>query len=297
MGVTLRRLAAAASLTTLLSRPLGAHTLAFVDAGRGPVTVMVPDGYSPKRAVPLVVSLHGYGGRGDAYVRYWTRNGQVDKRDFIVVAPPGETDSKGRAYWNATEACCDKDDQKVDDTGYLRRLIDVVEAAYTIDPKSIHITGYSNGGFMAHRMACEYADKLASISSVAGAGPSDAERCAPTAPINVLQVHGLEDRVIQYVGGELRNRAGATRAAYPGAEATVAAWAKRNGAQPSPLAGVTRDFSDRATGDDTRTTQYVGDGASVELWAIAGEGHVPRLSGAFHEALVEWMLTHRKTSD
>ena len=297
MGVTLRRLAAAASLTTLLSRPAGAHTLAFVDAGRGPVTVMVPDGYSPKRAVPLVVSLHGYGGGGDAYVRYWTRNGQVDKRDFIVVAPTGETDSRGRAYWNATEACCDKDDQKVDDTGYLRRLIEVVEAAYTIDPKSIHITGYSNGGFMAHRMACEYADKLASISSVAGAGPSDAERCAPTAPINVLQVHGLEDRVIQYVGGELRNRAGATRAAYPGAEATVAAWAKRNGAQPSPLAGVTRDFSDRATGDDTRTTQYVGDGASVELWAIAGEGHVPRLSGAFHEALVEWMLTHRKTSD
>ena len=296
MMVSLWRLAVAVSLGMVVT-PATAHTLASVDAGRGPVTVMVPNGYTSDRAVPLVLSLHGYGGGGDAYVRYWTRNGQVDKQGFIVVAPSGKSDTKGRALWNATDACCDKDDQNVDDSGYLRRLIEVVEAAYTIDPKSIHITGYSNGGFMAHRMACEHADKLASISSVAGAGPSDADRCAPAAPINVLQVHGLEDRVIQYEGGELRNRAGATRAAYPGAVATVAAWAERNGAQIPPIAGPTRDFSDRAAGDDTRTTQYVGGRASVELWAIAGEGHVPRLSDAFHEGLVEWMLTHRKVSN
>ena len=294
MGVTLRRLAAAASLTTLLSGPAGAHTLAFVDAGRGPVTVMVPDGYSPERAVPLVVSLHGYGGGGDAYVRYWTRNGQVDKRDFIVVAPTGETDSKGRAYWNATEACCDKDDQKVDDTGYLRRLIDVVEAAYTIDPKSIHVTGYSNGGFMAHRMACEYAEKLR---------PSRAWR-EPALGCGALRAHSADQRppgtrargpCHSVRGGELRNRAGAARAAYR-AVATVAAWAERNGSQIHTRRAH-RDFSDRATGDDTRTTQYAGGRASVELWAIAGEGHVPRLSDAFHEGLVEWMLSHRKASN
>ena len=96
MGVTsLRRLAAAASLTTLLSGPAGAHTLAFVDAGRGPVT-----SWYPMVTAPSVRYLWWcpprLRRRGKQHsVRYWTRNGQVDKRDFIVVAPTGETDSKG----------------------------------------------------------------------------------------------------------------------------------------------------------------------------------------------------------
>ena len=285
------------AVVTLAGGHAAAHTLATIDAGRGDVAVLVPDSYVADQAVPLVVSLHGFGGSGDAYVAYWKRNGQVDKNGFIVVAPTGQQDSKGRTYWNATDACCDKDQRGVDDAGYLRGVIEAVEAAYNIDPQSIHVTGYSNGGFMAYRMACDHSDKIASIVSVAGAGFADQARCAAVQPVGVLQVHGLQDPIIRYDGGTLKTYKGTAEIAYPSARSSVAFWAQHNKASMKPVSGPVHDFSDRATGNDTRTTLYPGGAASAELWAIAGEGHVPRFSSAFHEAVVQWMLSRRKASD
>ena len=40
--------------------------------------------------------------------------------------------------------------------------------AYTIDEKRIWAFGHSNGGFMVNRMACDMADKIAGIVSMAG---------------------------------------------------------------------------------------------------------------------------------
>ena len=258
---------------------------------------MVPDGYSAEQSVPLVVALHGFGGDGRSYVQYWTRNGQVDKRGFIMAAPTGSTDSRGRAFWNASAACCNKDQRDVDDSRYLRRLIETIEQRFSIDPTMIHITGYSNGGFMAYRMACDHADKVSSIVSVAGAGVVDEAVCKPSSSVSVLQVHGLEDAVIRYHGGDTKNYDSPERLPYPSALETVAFWGRHNGARPEAVAGPTRDFSDRATGDETRSIRFVGGAAAAELWSMAGEGHVPRLSDAFHAAATDWMLSHRKASD
>jgi len=257
----------------------------------------VPEGYSPERPVPLVLSLHGFGGTGQSYVQYWTRNDQPDQKSFIVVAPTGSVDSKGRTFWNATDACCDKDRRGVDDAAYLRKLIETVESSYSIDAQSIHVTGYSNGGFMAYRMACEHADKVASIVSVAGAGLGDPAACVPSAPVSVLQVHGLQDPVIRYEGGTLKDYSGTHRIAYPSAVDGVMFWARHNRASLEGKKGAIRDFSDRAAGDDTRTVRFDGESATAELWSIAGEGHVPRLSDEFHDAAAGWMLGHRKAAN
>ena len=296
MGAPLR-VGLLTGLAALSCGQASGYSLATIDVGRGDVTVMVPDSYSGGKTVPLVVSLHGFGGSGDSYTVYWKRNGQVDSRGFIMVAPTGQRDSRGRTFWNATDACCNKDQRDVDDSAYLRRLIEAVEAAYKVDPQSIHITGYSNGGFMAHRMACEHSDKIASIVSVAGAGFADPKRCTPTEAVSVLQVHGLQDPIIRYDGGTLKTYEGTVDIAYPSATASVVFWAHHNEANPQAAEGPLRDFSDRAAGDDTRTTLYEGGTAAAELWAIAGEGHAPRLSSAFHEAVVHWMLSHPKVSD
>ncbi len=42
----------------------------------------------------------------------------------------------------------------VDDTEYLVNLIDKIASSYPIDREKVYIFGHSNGGFMAHRMAC-----------------------------------------------------------------------------------------------------------------------------------------------
>jgi polyhydroxybutyrate depolymerase len=274
-----------------------AHTQASMDAGRGPVPVLIPDDYQTHKPVPLIVSLHGFGGSGDSYIQYWEKNKQVDLKDFIMVAPTGTKDSKGRSFWNATDACCDKDQSGVDDSAYLRALIEKVESTYAIDPKSIHVTGYSNGGFMAHRMACEHADKIASIASVAGAVFQKSRVCSDNTPIHILHIHGVEDAVIQYAGGKLKNYKSEIRIPHPGAVESVSFWAKHNDASLVTETIQPMDLSDRTPGNDTEVMRFEQTGSSpatVELWSITGETHVPKMNDNFHKKSTEWMLTHRK---
>ena len=48
-------------------------------------------------------------------IDYWTQNGQVDAKRFIG-GPDGSKDGKGRAFWNASSACCNKEGRDVDDS-------------------------------------------------------------------------------------------------------------------------------------------------------------------------------------
>ena len=63
--------------------------------------------------------------------------------------------------------------------------------------------GTCGGG--AQRLACELADLFSGVAAQAGvvAHASDemVSPCEPSKPVNVLQYHGTEDRVILYGGG------------------------------------------------------------------------------------------------
>ena len=276
-----------------------AHTQAAIDAGRGPVSLLIPDGYVADTPVPLIVSLHGFGGSGDSYIQYWEKNGLVDTKGFIVAAPTGTTNSKGRAFWNASAACCDKDRSGIDDSSYIRSVIEAVQAAYTIDPKSIHVTGYSNGGFMAHRMACDHPDLVASIAAVAGASRTEEQSCNPKQSAHILHIHGTADTVIRYEGGKLKNYTSDVRVPHPGAEESVQFWARLNGAQPVEVNAPMMDLSHRTPGPDTSVLRYERSSpfpVTIELWSISGETHVPKMTQAFHTQSTDWMLSHRKAS-
>ena len=99
---------------------------------------------------------------------------------FLMIAPAGTADSSGSHFWNATDACCNFENSQVDDVAYLDGLITEISAAYNVDPKRIYVVGHSNGGFMAYRMACAKADRIAAVVSVAGATfatPASCARC------------------------------------------------------------------------------------------------------------------------
>src|SRR5207302_1025248 len=76
-----------------------------------------------------------------------------------------------------------------------------IGARYKVDQKRIYIAGHSNGAFMAYRMACDRAALVAGIMSLAGETWLDKSKCAPGAPVAVLQVQGTADDVIAYDGG------------------------------------------------------------------------------------------------
>ena len=53
-----------------------------------------------------------------------------------------------------------------------------MKAHYNVDPGRVCLIGHSNGGFMSHRFACDRADLVAAIVSLAGVPTgSDLGRC------------------------------------------------------------------------------------------------------------------------
>ena len=189
----------------LLSFCVGTSAAQTVDAGRGELPIRVPAGYDRASPVPLVVLLHGYtssGAEQDAYMKFVEL---VDSHRFLLVHPDGTRESGGdnNRFWNASKACCDLMASGVDDSAYVRSVIDVVKADYNVDPKRVYVIGHSNGGFMSYRAAYDHSETIAAIASLAGAASTERQP-APRSPVHVLQIHGTDDRAIAYDGGEIR---------------------------------------------------------------------------------------------
>jgi polyhydroxybutyrate depolymerase len=249
--------------------------------GARPTPVHVPTGYDPSKPAPLVMMLHGYGSANVLTELYWKMSSLADTDGFFYVAPNGTFDSSGSRFWNATDACCNIDGRDVDDVGYLTGLVKEIQGAYAIDPKRVYVMGHSNGGYMAHRLACDHAETFAAIVSYAGAVWADPSKCNPSAPIGVLQVHGTADDSVLYGGTIASGDAGAGDAGdqgppYPGAKQTVAFWAQNNGCATA-LVDVGMSHVD-ADGVGMETTIARHDGCTpngaAELWSVGGAGHV-----------------------
>ena len=163
----------------------------------------MPSSYDGQTPLPLVLVLHGYGGDAAGYLDYFRMEPLAEARGFLVCHPEGTVDRNGWRFWNATEACCNFYGSNVDDSAYLRGLIEELARQYVVDRKRIYVTGHSNGGYMSHRMACDHADLIAGIASLAGMTFLDPNTPRPSQPVNVLQIHGTADEVVPYAGGAL----------------------------------------------------------------------------------------------
>jgi polyhydroxybutyrate depolymerase len=75
------------------------------------------------------------------------------------------------------------DQQGADDVAFYRQLIATLQEHYSVDSQRISITGISNGGLMTQRLACELADRIAAVVSVAAMLSTNlAATCAPSRP-------------------------------------------------------------------------------------------------------------------
>src|SRR3954452_7482788 len=205
------------------------HTGNVIVGGDRPVTVHVPPGYDPAKPAPLLLVLHGYGSSGREEDAYLHLGKEAARRGYLYADPDGTRDSHGREFWNATDACCDLDRSNVDDAAYLSTVIREIQASFAVDPNRIDLIGHSNGAFMSYAMACTHADQIAAIASLAGATYMHPADCAPTAPVAVLEIHGTADRTVAYGGGTLDVGSARRKVAYPGADASVADWARYDG--------------------------------------------------------------------
>jgi len=263
-----------------------------IDLGRGPVTVQVPAGYDPTSPTPLVLLLHGYGGSGAQQEAYMQFGAFVDSHGFLYATPDGTVNVQGQRFWNGTDACCDFGGTGIDDSGYLRALIDEIKGQFHVDPLRVHLIGHSNGHFMAYRMACDHSDVLASVAGLAGATFDDPDDCAPTDPVHSLHLHGTADSVVLYGGGIF---AGVT---YPGAVASVNQWVGLNGCDPAPdTSAPPLDLDASIPGPETTVARFASacaPGGAVERWDMIASDHSPFFTPQFAPAVLDWLFAHPK---
>lgn len=266
--------------------PAEAGTTITVDLDDRPFKLHFPVSYDPAGSAPLVVLLHGYTADAVRQEAYFRLTAESDRRGFVYAMPDGTRDNRGEQFWNATDACCDFGNLGVDDSTYLRRLIETVTSAYAVDPARVYLIGHSNGGFMALRMACDHADVITGVVSLAGSATDDPAECTPAGEVSVLQIHGDADRVIRYDGGANFGHA------YPSAEGVVELWRTLNGCSDTAETGEPLDLDRVQAGAETTVTIYQDGcrgGARVALWTISGGSHRPRLTDHFAGAVIDFL--------
>jgi polyhydroxybutyrate depolymerase len=285
------------ALSPFTNSPMGAMAFFRVKHPR-PVRVYLPSRYDAQSPAPLIIALHGYSPTGGTGVEnYFKLQPLAESRGFVYCYPDGLLDSSGRRFWNATTTCCDYFDAGVDDAGYLRGLIEGIGSALAIERKRVYLLGHSNGGFMSYRMACDYADVIAGIASLAGTTTLGETNCRPSQPVNVLHIHGTADEVVPYAGGGRRTNAAGVVSIRTGAMQVVQLWAGFNGSE-DPVTDSTPsvDLDLSVAGLDTIVTRYGTHpaGGEVELWSIQNANHFPVLSAEFSPRMVDWLLARPK---
>ena len=167
-----------------------------------------------------------------------------------------------------------------DDVGFLTTLLDTVIPINQLDPTHVYVAGYSNGGYMAERLACERADRIAGVASVgAPLRAAIANQCPLTQPMPVVQFHGTADTIVPYAGSANR----------PGAVEASNYWASRGGC--SPGATQITVLPNRERNDQTRAVlsrhSACPRGVDVRLYTIENGGHTwPGSTYATYTALL-----------
>lgn len=78
------------------------------------------------------------------------------------------------------------------DSRFVRQLLDRLESELCIDLDRIHLTGISNGALMVYQLALDLAGRVASVAPVAGSRFLGYNH-QPVAPVALLDIHGYAD--------------------------------------------------------------------------------------------------------
>ncbi len=236
-------------------------------------SIQMPQITNQERLLPLVVVLHGGGGRGDQFDRLMadgTLSTAANKRSVILAFPEGI-----RKQWHDGRAEIVKGKKQRDDVGFISSLIDKLVDERRVDPKRVFVTGISNGGHMSFRLAMDLSEKIAAVAPVAAQVSKAIANKRPQKPISVLIMNGTEDPLVPYEGGDIKLfKLGRSRGEVLSAEQSARLFQQYNACEVNP---VVKQSPDRDPSDKTRivitTYKNCRDKAKVMLVSVEGGGH------------------------
>jgi len=229
----------------------------------------VPLSYHKNKPVPLLMVLHGRPSSAQRMVELTDFNSRAERDGFVAVYPQGL-----QQYWNYLHGISGYRPSP-NDSDFLLKVIDAVKGEYAIDDRRIYVTGISNGGFMAQRLACYAPDQFAAFASVAAGGYAGMSvDCASNGAVNMLYIHGTADAKVPWNGLSVKDAEGNLQLVTMSIRDSVKFWVDRNRCGPK----VTQlDIPSRQPSTVTRVKSFSSkncqSGTEVILYAIIGGGH------------------------
>jgi polyhydroxybutyrate depolymerase len=223
----------------------------------------VPASYNGSMPVPVVFCLHGLGDNMNNFYNIGMKF-VADTANFIVVVPQALNAPFVGTAWNSGAGLNGFTlNGSVDDVGFIGAIIDTLIANYNIDQRRVFSCGFSMGGFMSQRLACELNGRIAAVASVAGT-IGNTLTCNPGRSVPVCHFHGTADSTIYYNDNQYGNDP----------EEMIEFWAQNNGCNASPSITLLPDIAN----DGLLVSHYVYDGCNaagdVELFRVDSAEHV-----------------------
>ena len=144
--------------------------------------LVLPQGLDAGKPLQLVIALHGMGKDSkDVMPRYSGFNASAQRHELAVVyaqALPGGWGQRGRELQA--------------DLAYLDELLEALKARLPVDPRRVHLLGFSSGARLALRAAVERPGRYASLVCHSTLLPAPVGARMPPQ----LWVHGEKDRLV-----------------------------------------------------------------------------------------------------
>lgn len=227
---------------------------------------------------PTIIMLHGSGGSAQGVARGSGLAARAQQNGFVAVFPEGmaRTWNDGRPEHAQLFGARG---ELGNDIAFLRSLVADLVRRGIADPQRVYLAGFSAGGFMTYRMACDAADLFAAVATFEANMPEAyGGSCRPDAPLPLLAFSGTADPRVHYEGGQGR------QGAVWSTDRTVSLFRRVNGCGEASTQTQLPSPEPQATGVTViRWTQCVA--APVVLYRIEGGVHRIPASNFAAEAL------------
>lgn len=154
--------------------------------------------YKPNNTIKgIALFLHGAPGSPKKVSKIFNAKSISDSEQLISVSPQGINEKWG---WQSVNDSANANQTDVD---FILNLLTKVRTDNNIATDKVYIFGYSAGGFMAYKLACQMPEYITAIVSLAGQYRGDFSACPTSTPVLLHHFHSPQDREVPIKGREV----------------------------------------------------------------------------------------------